>query len=324
MATSKIEWTEASWNPIRGCTKVSPGCAHCYAERMANRLAHVDNENVGGAYAPVVTDGSWNGRLICDGSKLTEPLGWRKPRRVFVCSMSDLFHDDIPFEFIDRVFAVMNVTATQLPLPADVRKAKPWHTYQVLTKRPERMCEYMLSRDPRKFPASGTHPWFGSRNLFRGHGVDLMNASGCVQWPPSNVWLGTSAEDQQRLTQRWDQLRGCPAAVKWISAEPLLGPLDVDCCVFDREKDIRKLINGPMACNRDQADAVVEHPVKWVVVGAESGPGARDMHNAWVRSIRDQCKAAGVALFVKQLCENGRKIPFEQWPTDLQVREYPA
>jgi protein gp37 len=214
---SGIEWTESTWNPVVGCTHISPGCDNCYAAReTSGRLRHLP------AYAGLAVNGQFTGEVRCLPERLDQPLKWRKPRLVFVNSMSDLFHKGIPDGFIQRVFDVM-VEARQ-------------HTFQVLTKRPQRMR------------------------------VLLSDAV-----PAPNVWLGTSIESD-KYTFRANWLRVTPAAIRFLSLEPLLGPLpSLDLTGID-----------------------------WVIVGGESGPGARPMHPDWVRDIRDRCQAAHVAFFFKQ------------------------
>lgn len=208
---SGIEWTESTWNPLTGCTKISPGCKNCYAERMARRLQAMGQPNYVNGF-----------RLTLHEHMLEQPLGWKKPQMVFVNSMSDLFHRDVPVEFILRVF--------------DTMRRASWHTFQVLTKRSGRLVEL----DP----------------LF--------------DWP-HNVWMGVSVENQD-YTFRIEHLRQTRARVKFLSLEPLLGPLPA--------LDLRG--------------------IDWVIVGGESGPGARPMAEEWVIAIRDQCLAAGVPFFFKQ------------------------
>jgi protein gp37 len=208
---SSIEWTESTWNPMTGCSKVSPGCKHCYAERMALRLQAMGQPNYANGF-----------KLTVHEHMLELPLAWRKPQMIFVNSMSDLFHEDAPLEFIHRVF--------------DTMRRASWHTFQVLTKRSRRLLE--------------------------------MNQE--IDWP-TNVWMGVSVENQ-RYTFRIEHLRQTNAHVKFLSLEPLLGPLPgLDLCRID-----------------------------WVIVGGESGPGARPMAEEWVIDIRDQCLAARVPFFFKQ------------------------
>jgi protein gp37 len=208
---SAIEWTEATWNPLTGCDKISPGCANCYAERMSLRLRLMGQPNYRNGF-----------ELTLHAHALELPLKWKKPQRIFVNSMSDLFHKDVPAEFIQQVFATM-------------REAS-WHRFQVLTKRADRLAEL----------------------------------SSAIDWP-ANVWMGVSVESAD-YTWRIDDLRTTGAAVRFLSIEPLLGPI-------------------PALDLRD---------IHWAIVGGESGPGARPMREAWVLDIRDQCLAAGVPFFFKQ------------------------
>lgn len=213
---SKIEWTDATWNPLRGCTKISPGCKHCYAERFAERFRGVPGHPF---------EQGFDVRLV--PHKLAEPLRWSEPRMIFVNSMSDLFHEQVPDEYIRRVATTMNLAR--------------WHTYQVLTKRSERL-----------------------REMLRG-------SLGNVADKP-HIWWGVSVEDRKYGIPRIEHLQSAPAAVRFLSVEPLL-------------EDVGQLpLEG----------------LSWVIVGGESGPGARPMQEDWVLSIREQCEAAGVAFFFKQ------------------------
>jgi protein gp37 len=207
---SHIEWTEATWNPVTGCTQVSPGCAHCYAKAFAERFRGVPGHPYEMGF-----------ELTLRSERLVQPLQWKKPKLVFVNSMSDLFHEDVPEDYIRQVFEVM-------------RQAN-WHTFQILTKRSDRMADV------------------SSRLLI-----------------PENVWMGVSVENQ-RWTSRIDDLRKLDAPVRFLSCEPLLGPLRLN-------------LDG----------------IHWVIVGGESGHGARRMRPEWAQSIRSQCKAAGVDFFFKQ------------------------
>jgi protein gp37 len=261
VADTKIEWADAVWNPLTGCTMVSEGCRFCYAVTMTRRLAAMGQEKYAGLVNP--GKGHFNGVVQTHDDALCIPLTWRKPRRVFVNSMSDLFHKEVPFEFIDKVFAVMALT--------------PQHTYQVLTKRPERAAEYMNYIDSAGFCAAARvqaacefwqlrctkdYPW----SVVYDFALNKL-----ARWPLPNVWLGTSVEDG-RVRQRIDELRRIPAAIRFLSCEPLIGPLD--------DLDLTG--------------------IHWVIVGGESGPGARPMHPDWARSLRDQCTSAGVPFFFKQ------------------------
>ena len=208
---SGIEWTESTWNPVTGCNKISPGCKHCYAERMAERLLAMGQPNYRNGF-----------KLTLQPQMLDLPLQWKRPQTIFVNSMSDLFHKDVPLEYILRVF--------------DVMRGANWHRFQVLTKRADRLA--VLDRD--------------------------------LKWP-DNVWMGVSVESA-KYVDRIDDLRTTRARVKFLSLEPLLGPLPA--------LDLRR--------------------IDWVIVGGESGPGARPMDPKWVTEIRDQCRGADVAFFFKQ------------------------
>lgn len=236
MADTSIEWTDKVWNPVVGCQKVSPGCKNCYAKTLHDQRhkAHASGKAMPKQYAEpfeVV-------QLMPD--RLTDPLSWQKPKRVFVNSVSDLFHDDVPDSFICDVFKVMGRASR--------------HTFQVLTKRAERMQRFM-------------------REQTNAHAIrSLEEPEFCVSWPYPNVWLGVSVENRKHGLPRVDALRETPAAIRFLSVEPLLedlGPLD---------------LTG----------------VSWVIVGGESGRGSRPMHPDWARAIRDQCQTAGVAFFFKQ------------------------
>lgn len=258
---SKIEWTDETWNPVSGCTWNSPGCDNCYAAPMTRRLEAMGQAD----YAGLTTRKHFNGQVRTLEHKLSIPLRWKKPRMVFVNSMSDLFHPDVPFEFVDRVFAVMALSRQ--------------HTFQVLTKRPERMAEYLASHDV------GLRWGLLVHKLNRG--AMPVSGSEAVDWTRNglpNVWIGTSVEDQQRADERIPHLLECPAAVRFLSCEPLLGPVDAHAAGW----------NG----HNFDPDFAVE--IDWVIAGGESGPNARPMHPDWVRSLRDQCVAAGVPFFFKQ------------------------
>jgi protein gp37 len=306
-----IEWTDTTWNPVVGCSVVSPGCEHCYAARMDHRLRGIAGEEWKPWTAP---NAAYNVRLHPE--RLTAPLHWRKPRRVFVNSMSDLFHEQVPDEFIDRVFAVMALT--------------PQHTYQVLTKRPERMREYLTS--PRHGEPVETFVEL-EKDRISTEAWGLGQFLGA--WPLPNVWLGVSCEDQRRADERIPLLLQTPAAVRFISAEPLLGPIDLRTGVY------AKLGTGtkPNSTVMEGWSGTTLEGLDWVIVGGESGPGARPCDEGWVFDIVQQCRAAGVAAFVKQLGTNSgwslggvwvathRKDrkggnPSE-WPEDLRHREFP-
>lgn len=257
-----IGWTEATWNPVTGCSKVSQGCKNCYALRDWPRLANNPKTIYFGRQ---FTD------VAIHKERLQQPLRWTKPRLIFVNSMSDLFHESVPDEFIDQVFAVMALSEK--------------HIFQVLTKRPERMCQYL-------------------NNPNRRH---LIGDFGILKWPLPNVWLGVSVEDQQTADQRIPILLETPAAVRWVSAEPLLEPVDL-------------------------GDAV--NHLDWLVIGGESGKDARPFDGEWAASLLDQCEGK-VPVFVKQMgahfrYQGERKYldhragaDMKEWPSQLQVQEWP-
>lgn len=255
---SRIEWTDATWNPVTGCTKVSQGCKHCYAERDWARLVHLPAYQ-GRAFTDVE----------CHLERLMQPLRWKRPRRIFVNSMSDLFHEDVPDSFVYQVFAVMAMS--------------PQHTFQVLTKRPERMLSYMQMVGRSAAILDGA-----ARTIGYTFKSPLDTDVYLVAWPLPNVWLGVSVEDQEAADERIQLLLQTPAAVRWISAEPLLGPVSL-VVPFDGAKVDTAVGAKPGIPALD-----------WVVAGGESGPKARPTHPDWLRSLRDQCKAAGVPFLFKQ------------------------
>lgn len=278
-ATSKIEWTDATWNPTRGCSRVSPGCDHCYAMGIAYRFSGPDKPFEGLAQLRKgKPDWTGNARLVPE--MLSVPLRWRKPRRVFVNSMSDLFHPSLPDAQIDAVFGVMWAC---LYLGKD---CVPGHVFQVLTKRPERAAEY-LSSDRRAAWAQAAVAYGGGVNP-DGLYDQVMYYDG----PHPRIWLGTSVENQECADKRIPELLACLAAVRFISAEPLLGSLNL--------REVRCPLGSPS--------------VDWVIVGGESGHGARPFDIAWARLIVDQCKAAGVPCFVKQLGARPYEDGNPDWP----------
>ncbi len=272
-----IEWTDATWNPVRGCERVSPGCENCYAERVAARFSGPGMPYEGlaimGANGP-----RWTREVAFISGKLDQPLRWRKPRRIFVNSMSDLFQRKLDVRDIDQVFAVMALS--------------PQHTFQVLTKRADRMRAYL--NDPNVWPRVSAAAHAISLTLPKSRREDWLMIS-----PLPNVWLGVSAEDQQRADERIPLLLETPAAVRFVSYEPALGPVDLgDYLPVCREK--------PGTCGAaQQYHCGCQYPTQlhWVIAGAESGHGARPMNEDWVRSVRDQCAAAGTAFFYKQRIE---------------------
>ena len=285
---SKIEWTDATWNPVTGCTKVSQGCKNCYAERLApkvfagQRVLEVFADSRGRVDRPrLFTD------VIMQHDRLEQPLHWRKPRRIFVNSMSDLFHEDIPFEFIDKVFAVMALSHR--------------HTFQVLTKRADRMREYLTAARATAVGMEALAITLDERlksdRSEVGKGVTLTgHVAHLKEWPLPNVWFGVSVEDQATADERILLLRQTPAYVRFLSCEPLLGPMDI------ARHLIAKNIGGP--------GEATTYGIDWVIAGGESGPKARPSHPDWFRSLRDQCAVSGVPFFFKQW---GEWAPRVEW-----------
>lgn len=259
---TRIEWTDATWNPVTGCTKVSPGCDHCYIARTPPfRIA-------GRKFNQPGTGGTTGVQLHPE--RLDQPLRWKRPRRVFVNSLSDLFHDEVPDDFIAHVFAVMALARQ--------------HTFQVLTKRHGRMRSLLNSDTFRR----SMYDWLVS--------IDHQKISNNrLAWPLPNVWLGVSVEDQKRAEMRIPALLGTPAAVKFLSCEPLLGPVDLR-----------------LVCTCEECGGGID----WVIAGGESGRDARPAHPDWVRGLRDQCEASRVAFFFKQW---GEWVTEQQAPNDITL-----
>lgn len=314
---SSIEWTDASWNIITGCTLVDEGCRYCYAARQAATWPALANHasRKGLARVNAAGEAKFNGEVRFNDQWLQVPLRWRKPRRIFVCAAGDLFHEAVPDEWIDKVFAVMALA--------------PQHTFQVLTKRPARAREYLTrqagggKQDVRNHIAwievaaimDAWAPGWKSEEidgLHRKRGI-----SACTKWPLPNVWLGTSVSDQVSADTRIPELLAAPAAVRFISAEPLLGPVDLTriCLVKKLPSSIRSGIHIDAMRGRycesgmPYVDWDVSQPydtaspplsLDWVIAGGESGPKARPMHPDWARELRDQCQAAKVPFFFKQ------------------------
>jgi protein gp37 len=270
---SKIDWCDKTWNPLAGCSPVSPGCDRCYSARLlATRLKHLpDFKGLTKVRADIpgriVDRLRWTGEVRLLPHKLEQPLHWRKPRRIFVVDKGDLFHPSVPDEYIAAVFGIM--------------AACPQHTFLVLTKRPARMVEWYRWVEKRELAGRELFPWDPPewriwQMLYveaRRRSVPPPHHGGA--WPLPNVHVGVTAEDQERADERMEQLGQVPAAVHWLSYEPGLGPLQL----------------------RDEWLAWL----RWVVIGCESGPRARPFRRSWARSMARQCKRAGVPCFTKQL-----------------------
>lgn len=270
-----IEWTDATWNPITGCTLVSDGCKHCYAATLAaTRLKHHPSR-AGLARLNAAGEAKFTGEVRFNEQWLDQPLRWRKPRMIFVCAHGDLFHENVGNTWIDRVFAVMALT--------------PQHTFQVLTKRPDRMRRYLqrIMRDGGWLNVASAAGKMCGDDAY----ADVIQSS-C---PLPNVWLGVSVENQEAADQRIPDLLQTPAAVRFVSAEPLLGPVDLK--FYLHEVGIGVDLSKDAGGGSFKWDTP---PLDWVIVGGESGRNARPMHPDWARSLRDQCVAADVSFFFKQ------------------------
>lgn len=330
-----IQWTDATWNPVLGCSKVSEGCRNCYAMADAWRKLGHPHPRVREAYAGLTEIRNhrpqWTGIFRELPGRLEEPLHWKKPRRVFVNSMSDLFGEGISDEFLDQVFGVMALTSH--------------HQFQVLTKRPERMAEYFTAR-------SGSPPPAGSAAditpaLVQRAAVELVahgDAAGAVRgsqalraagwrWPLRNVWLGVSCEDQPAADARIPLLLETPAVVRFLSCEPLLRPIDLEpfFCKFCGGLGLASPHGASRpcpACRGSHYGREDDPRLHWVIVGGESGPAARSMEWHWIERIIDQCRQARVPVFIKQLGSRpGYRHPKggdpAEWPEEFRVREFP-
>lgn len=300
---SKIQWTDESWNPVVGCSRISPGCKNCYAATAAQsaRLQQFEQyQNVK----------NWDGEVAFVESQLHKPLKWRSPKRIFVCSMSDLFHENVPDEWRDRVSAVIEKC--------------PQHTFQILTKRPENALKYFQNKTFKE--TCEATPDFNLRWKFL-----------------PNVWMGVTVENQQMADKRIPLLLQIPAAVRWLSVEPLLEDIDfLDTSVVFVEQAMHS--KNPQSWEwdfiREQGaweDFDILSALNWVVVGGESGRNARPCAIDWLTSIVQQCKNANTPVFVKQLGSNCCTLPglaygykdrqggnIEEFPQELQVREFPS
>ncbi len=281
---SAIEWTDATWNPTVGCDIISSGCTHCYAMRMAARLERMGQERYAGLTAPTKTGPVWTGAFReAPRATLVQPLSWSRPRRVFVNSMSDLFHVKASWPLIDKVFAVMALA--------------PRHTFQILTKRSWLMRSYVNDAETPGRIVEAACALFASRH------PETLRADGSgsgMPWPLPNVWLGISVESQFNEGRFFD-LSKTVAAKRFVSLEPLIGPIDLS----HFENRLAWL--------------------NWVIVGGESGPGARPMHPDWARGLRDQCLGAGVPFFFKQWGENdalGNRVGKRLAGAELDGREW--
>lgn len=278
---SKIEWCDASWNFLAGCSKISAACKNCYAIHHAHRLAANPNGKLAAKYIGTTrNDGklNWTGEVNFDQNALLKPLTWTRPRRIFVNSMSDLWHESVSLEIIDKALAVMALC--------------PQHIFQILTKRPNRMLDYLIH-----FPdVVEDRIWFEIRRL----GKLLGKINDCLwdgKLPLKNVWLGVSIEDQKTADERIPYLLDTPAAIRFLSCEPLLD--EIDLMAIQREPYVTRwdVLAGKRYANYQTEKT---NKIDWVIAGGESGANARPCHPRLFRLLRDQCRAANVPFFFKQ------------------------
>lgn len=355
-----ISWTDATWNPIRGCSRVSEGCRNCYAEGIAYRFS-----GPGKPYEGLVRIGSdgerrreWNGQVKFVEKHLLDPLKWHpawmrdssgaimdtRPLRIFVNSMSDLFHENVTDEMRDKIFAVMALC--------------PQHTFQVLTKRPERMLEYFNCLDREHYSKVITNPraWFVWKEVSRIQAcakkpipstafewTEFSEVDTVKGWPLPNVHLGVSCENQATADERIPLLLQTPAAVRFISAEPLLDPFSIRRWMWPTHEwwltkygSYKEALDsgddGACGVRRQALVLASARFLDWVIVGGESGPNARPCNILWIRHIIRECKAAAVPVFVKQLgadtldrynLRDRQGADITEFPPDLRVREFP-
>lgn len=312
-----IEWTNKTWNPLVGCSKISEGCRNCYAIKEAHRLAGNPNPKISSVYQGLTERRGdrteWTGLVKFIPERLEVPLKTRKPTMWFVNSMSDLFHESVTDEQIARIW--------------DVMAATPQHVYQVLTKRPQRMLEWVkrCSHHPQQW--SITHN--GNQPMPYGDGIIVGDAE---KWPLPNVWLGVTVENQKAADERIPLLLQTPAAVRFLSCEPLLEEVDLQLWA-------RQTLKGLQLEGLPQQGEIVEPGIDWVIVGGESGSKARECHTHWIQSLVRQCNDAHIPCFVKQMGSNcltsqehsqgiawpppGKGGDITQFPKDLQVRQFP-
>ncbi len=306
-----ISWTDETWNPIVGCSKISPGCQNCYAAESAKsvRLQQFPQ------YQAVK---EWNGVIAFVESALPKPLRWKKPKKIFVCSMSDLFHENVTDEMRDRVFAVMRLC--------------PQHTFQVSTKRPENAIKYLTEKTRirianllNSYSPLNPYTLLGHKEQYR-----FATSRHLVTFPLPNVWVGVTVENQEMANQRIPTLLEIPAAKRWLSMEPLLGKVDLENIIFP-DGDIAGVLS------ESNCHLWYDNLINWVVIGGESGKNARPCNVNLIQAIADQCKQSGVAVWVKQLGKNsigdtGYRVhpkgdlvgsKFENLPKSLQIREFP-
>jgi protein gp37 len=288
-----ISWTDSTWNPIRGCTVVSAGCKNCYAMDVAARFSGPGQPYEGLAYKDSHGHAHWTGEVREITKHLLDPLSWQKPLKIFVNSMSDLFHPNVTDEYTDKIFAVMALADR--------------HIFQILTKRPERMLAYITDPDRQKNIILAAAQLITENPKLKGKEITL-------QWPLPNVWLGTSVEDQRAADERIPLLRDTPAAVRFLSCEPLLGPIRLSVGVISA--------GFPKHITRDGRAVGMPLNIHWIIVGGESGRYFREMNPDWARSLRDQCEVSRVAFWYKQ--GSGLRPGMDPTLDGIEYHQFPA
>jgi protein gp37 len=293
---SLIEWTDATWNVVTGCSVVSPGCTNCYAMRLAGtRLRHHPSRV--GLTTMAKSGPVWNGEVRFNEDWLMQPLLWKRPLHIFVAAHGDLFHPGVSDDVLDKVFAVMALAH--------------WHEFQVLTKRPARMRAYVTGLGHAGLSNELRLAWRRNAISDAAYRITGKALPERFLWPLRNVWLGTSVEDQMRADERMPELVATPAAIRFVSAEPILSEIDLSKWLHIQRV---KLSTGWHWTETIDGQS----PIHQVIAGGESGPRKRPVDDDHLRSLRDQCAAAGVSFFAKQL-DKVRPLP-----PDLQQREFPA
>lgn len=278
---SKIEWTDKTWNPVIGCSKISEGCKNCYAEKMAYRLRNIalnsDKYNSLSYYPEVIDNsGKWKGKTILVETSINKPFKWKKPRKIFVCSMGDLFHESVPFEWIDKIMSIIS--------------SNPHHIFQILTKRPDRMLEYFdyLKTD------------FIQEILFYSE-----------EFPPQNLWVGATIENQDMANKIIPFLLKIPAKVRFVSCEPLLSNIDLEEIIFSVEGGDAYIDSLYCDVSSEDDEMFNGNTINWIIAGPETGPKARPMQKKWIESLYQQCKLANVPFFDKK---NILELDLKQFP----------
>lgn len=339
---SPIEWTDKTWNPVRGCSRISTGCGGakhqggCYAEKIAARFSK-PGQAFHGFAEPNEHGGHWTGKMALVPHALTVPFTWREPIKIFVNSMSDLFHENLPMRDIAEVFGVMAVAghkflsgrksmicgftlqngdeSTKRPIKSFGEEYGP-HTFQVLTKRSDRLRQILSLPAFREAVAGAAHRHAHNRVAAGVLSDAIMDGS---RWPLPNVWLGVSVEDQDAADHRIPDLLATPTAVRFLSCEPLLGPVRVDDIVGPGGTVLKPLVGLTWRPSPEGMRLVGGSGprINWVIAGGESGPRKRPVDAAWLYSLRDQCVAAGTPFFAKQLDK------VQPLPADLMIRQFP-